>query len=189
MPIRTHGIKPENLKLVAKKVMVMRDEDDDKVDGIVLPETSRGYTHRAEVLKVSDDIAELYTTGDIVLYLKEYAVTPLEDIRVAIVRGDKIIARVEEQKGLDYEVIIPQNGYVLVEPEPSDAQVGHLYITNPAKSNAGRIIMFSDTCETVRVTDERVIYFFGTAILCSEDDKLLHLIHEDDILCVGDITE
>jgi len=172
-------------KPIGRFVLVKRDQIEKMVDGIIIPEKFGKRGNAGEVLKIGQDVGSVQK-GDRIFFLKQYTVLPFRDRDAAVTEDFGIIARLIAGKTGD-EMIMPVNSFVLVEPEPDTKEKDGIVLPDghEVRSERGRAVICGDLCEVVK-PDMTVFYRYASTIECVERDKVMHLVNESDILCIGD---
>ena len=169
-----------SIRVIGKKVLLLRDPQNEDDGPIVIPEQFRKYTAFGTVLQMGSRVADV-KQGDRVIFHKNYTYLPFEQRRVAITDAPTLIGVIEIEN--DVELVRPLGSYVVIEPESRKKMAGEIELPNEGEIVYGGIVMAAGPhCEEVEV-GACVFYNHGLAIQCTCGQKTIHIITEEHILC------
>jgi len=173
---------PDNFRPLRGIVLIKRDTPEAVKDGIIIPEAWREYGWCGEVLAVGEDVDNV-AIGDRVMFQKEYCVLPFKEREMGLSDAGKLLAKLKVIGNV--EVIMPLNGFVVIEPDPVKRDEGPIRLIDRKrlKSSSGRVeaLVFKKEND-IRVGD-RVWFEAHKAFVCVEDDKDKVLVDIAHIIC------
>ena len=167
-----------NLKPLRGLVLITRENPEEFIGRIVVPEAYRKYSWRAKIESCGDDVVGL-TVGDEILYLRDKTVLPFKERHLALTNSRDVIAKIGVER--DCEIILPLNDFVLIRLDENKQDGFKLFEKHTEHTVvSGTVLRVGSGCTDVK-PQMRVWFKTAKFLKCREDSEELFLIRENEI--------